>query len=222
MLVAELTERRTFALPEQFTAADGLKMLTQHRSTLLPVVHADDQVWIGNVYRHELLPQKGTATVLSELAHRDEAFIGYASHIFDAARLMLRHKTDILPVLGDHFHYEGFVTRDAIYDSIVRLLNVEETGRILFVEMEQQDFTLAQIVRFIEEENGRIMGMTVDSPNVQRNTFRISIKINLMEAGRILASLQRHGYTVSMPDGEEWLEAEFGQRADELMHFLEL
>jgi predicted transcriptional regulator len=222
MLIAEITERRSFALPGSASVPDALKRLSQQHSTLLPVVLEADATWIGNVYRHDLIQLKGQNILLGEFARRDDAVVKYSQHVFEAARVMKRTRCDLLPVVGVHNHFEGFITRDSVNEHIVSLLNVNETGQVLLIEMAQQDFTLAQIVRFIEEENTRVMGITVDAPTTHRDTFRVSVKINRIEAARIMSSLNRHGYTVSTPNQDEWLDAEFGQRAEELLHFLEL
>lgn len=222
MLVSELTEHRHIALPADASVSDALKQFNRQRVMLLPVVQQPEQLWLGNVYRHDLLEVKSSGEPVVALIRRDDAVINNSRHLLEAARLMQRLQLDILPVISEQHHYEGFLTRDRVNEQIVGLLNMHESGQVLLIEMTAQDFTLSQIVRFIEEENARILGMLVDLPTQHRPTYRVSVKINRVDATRILAMLQRHGYNASTPNQEEWLDAEFDARADELIHFLEL
>jgi signal-transduction protein with cAMP-binding, CBS, and nucleotidyltransferase domain len=222
MLIAELTEHRHIALPADASVSDALKQFNRQRVMLLPVVQQPEQIWLGNVYRHDLLEVKSSGESVAAFLHRDDAVVNYSHHLLEAARLMQRLQLDVLPVTSEHYHYEGFLTRDRVNEQIVGLLNMHESGQVLLIEMTAQDFTLAQIVRFIEEENARILGLLVDFPTKHRPTYRVSVKINRVDAVRILAALRRHGYSASTPNQLEWLDEEFDARADELIHFLEL
>lgn len=221
MLIAEIVERRTFAVPDTDSYTGVEKMLQKQKSVLVPVISKDAR-WLGNIYRHDLVASKNEQISLTDLARKDESVVSMSQHILEAARVMSRQRVDILPVVSTDDHYEGYLTREAVHEQIVRLMNLEEPGQVLFVEIEAHDFSLAQIVRFIEEENARLLGMLVDPPGSLRDTFRVSIKINKVDAGRIVSSLQRHGFTVSTPNEDASVNAEFLHRADELMHFLEM
>jgi acetoin utilization protein AcuB len=222
MLVAELTERRTFSQTEKNSVGEALRIMNAESVSVLPVISEDESTWLGNVYRSDLIRQKNQKQALESFVQRDQNWVLYSSHVFDAAKLMQKQRVEVLAVVGENFHYEGFILRTSVSEQLMRLLNVEEPGRIIVVEMSESDFMLSQIVRFIEEEKSKILGLTVESATGMRENYRISIKLSTLDVGRILASLNRHGYQAFLADPEEMLDAEFSHRADELLHFLEL
>ena len=221
MLVSELTQLRPLALTELHNVEEALKIMQAEEIRCIPVIDSSNETWLGNVYKDQVktLPSDQN---LSEVISKDAAFVHIGQHSIDATGVLLKFNVDILPVISNGNHYEGFVSREQLAEVVQRQINAEELGSILFVQMETRDYTLANVVRLIEVEGAKILGILVQTPDAINQEFRISFKINLQDASRVTESLRRHGYVVTNPTGEELLDSEIEHRADELLHFLEL
>lgn len=221
MLVSELTQLRPLALTELHNVEEAQKIMQVEEIRCVPVIDSSNETWLGNVYK-ERLDEFSPQQKLSEVIFPDSVFIQVGQHSIDAIGTFLKWNVDILPVLSNGNHYDGFVSREQMAEVVQRQLSAEEIGSILFVQMEARDYTLANIVRLIEVEGAKILGILVQTPDSSNPEFRVSFKINLQDASRVTQSLRRHGYVVTNPTGEELLDSEIENRADELLHFLEL
>lgn len=195
--------------------------MAKEQVTMLPVVHETGEQWLGNFYLEHAHKHEHHELV-GDIAERDSCATFHNQHIFDALRQILRHNISFIPVVGEGFHFEGIVTRDILLECMPNLLHIDDVGSVLLVELEDRDYTLTEIFRLIEADKVRILGMTVQAPDDHFPRFRISLKLNVQDASRILASLKRHGYIVTNPSKDELLEQEIEHRADELLHYLEL
>ena len=90
------------------------------------------------------------------------------------------------------------------------------------MEMEQADFTLADLVRIIEMEGAKILGVAVQQPRAENPSYRVSFKLNLEDSSAISSSLRRFGYTIISEANSEALDNNLSDRADELIRYLDI
>ncbi|MFO7924115.1 MAG: CBS domain-containing protein, partial [Bacteroidales bacterium] len=107
--------------------------------TLLPVVDQTTNRFIGMVSRESA--EKHENSIDSVLAIREaQYFVSIQNqNIFDAARLMDKHKLTLLPVLDSERHYMGVVDRSTLNERIVQVMNFTEYGSIITIHFEERD-----------------------------------------------------------------------------------
>lgn len=222
MLIAEIIQHAELALPAELLASEALSRLRRSKWDALPVVDTNSGIWLGNISTN-VLSRAEPESLLRDLVVSSGQVVHYNQHLFDAMRILLKYEMQVLPVVGDASHYEGWITREQTTLLLGRLCNVEELGSIIMVEMQEKDYTLSKLIRLIEEYDAKILSVSVQTPNLlDSKLFRVSVKVNVQEASRIKAGLKRHGFVVTTPNRDELLEMEFEHRADELIHFLEI
>jgi ACT domain-containing protein len=102
------------------------------------------------------------------------------------------------------------------------MLNLSEYGSIITIELGERDFMLSEIVNLIESEGGKILGLTVETPERADDTIRVSVKLSVKEINRIVATLRRYDYLVSTETRDETVDVDMRSRASELMHYLDI
>lgn len=222
MKVHEVVNKAIRPLRAIDTAREALAAMVECGVEALPVVDQTTGRFIGVVTRASA--DQHHLSGASVLTIRDEKSIVTLpdQHVFDAARLMEKHGLTILPVLDEDRSYMGVVNRRELNDRIVTLMNFTEYGSIITIHFEERDFTLSQPVRIIEAEGGLILGLSVEAPKARHPFFIVSIKLNLTDPGRIVASLKRHDYIVDQHTLDDQQDRRYEQRADELMHYLNI
>ncbi len=222
MLVFELVNTDVLPLKVADSAEDAIKAMDRYGMSSMPIVDHTTRKFLGMITRTQILDNR-EATPSSI---RDNAKVlptlDPDTHIFDAARYMLQHEQELLPVVDQKKTFIGVILREDMLEEIVNLVNIKEPGATLLIEMQQRDFTLSDLVRLIESEKTKILGLTVQPPQKEYDPYRISVKLNTTDAMHVTASLDRHGFTVSSQSEEYSLSHEYEERADELIHFLNL
>ena len=222
MLVREAISKIIKPLRAIDSAQDALSAMKESGQAVLPVVDQTTNRFIGMVTRESA--ERHHATTGSVLAIREEEFIFTypGQNVFDTARLMDKHNLTLLPVLDNSRNYLGVVERKFLFDEIIRMMNFTEYGSLITIHFNERDFTLSKLVRIIETEGGLILGLSVEAPKPNHPFYVVSIKLNLSNPSRIVASLKRHEYIVDVHSTEGQEDRRYEQRADELLHYLNI
>lgn len=145
-----------------------------------------------------------------------------SKHVFETARLMFANDLYLLPVVDHEHKYKGMVLKEDVVDALSSMFNLIATGSVLTIEFAERDYSLSDIVRIIEIEGGKILGIAVQQPNERNNNYRASVKLNLQDSSVVSAALRRYGYLIISEENSELLEYDFSERADELIRYLDL
>lgn len=204
------------------TVREALSAMIESGLVTLPVVDQTTNRFIGMVNRDSI--EKHPLLLDSVLAIREKYPVVTEpnQNVFDTARLMDKHSLTLIPVLDMAKNYMGVVEKNHLYRSIIKLMNFTEYGSLISVHFEERDFTLSNLVRIIETEGGLILGMSVESPKDNHPFYVVSIKLNLPNPARIVSALQRHEYIVDSFSIDHQENRRYEERADELMHYLNI
>ncbi|MCS6916496.1 MAG: CBS domain-containing protein [Chitinophagales bacterium] len=149
------------------------------------------------------------------------AFVRENDHVFQAVKLAVELKLTVVPVVDDELAYQGSIRTGSLLQALAQHTAVMESGSIIVLEMNLQDFSLAEIARIIEADKARIMGCYVmKSPVAGR--MLLTLKVNKSETQPIVASLERFNYQVVCVFGEPEHFAMLRERYDALMNYLKI
>lgn len=205
------------------TVTHALELMDGLEVGCLPVIDKTTNKLIGQVTRKQLQKVDNKDAAISVLELEEPAKIYKRQHIFEAARLMLLYEMRLLPVVDDKMTFVGMIQKQKVLESITDMLNLASYGSILTVELEQKDFTLSEIVHLIEVEGAKILGITVETPSSEGDTFKVSVKINLEDATRVASALRRYDYDVITEDvNSDVFGLDMEARADELLKYLDM
>ncbi|HAC24825.1 MAG TPA: hypothetical protein DCE81_07910 [Cytophagales bacterium] len=132
------------------------------------------------------------------------------------------HKLGIVAVLDDDNHYAGVITVQDVMTSFAQSAAVQMPGSILVLSMDLIDYSLAEICRYIEENNAKVLSSTLVEDPMDKGKIKLTLKINQDDLSRIVATLERFGYRVIARYREAKREDEGRERIDLLMRYLNI
>lgn len=221
MLVNEILNTEISPLRLSDTVATALMKIDLLHTTKFSVVDDDGRL-IGMASLEQLIEVVDEQALLSEIELAEPVYVPDYQHLFEASRLMLAHELYLLPVIDEERKFLGMVKKRDVLTALGDVFNLSTFGSVITVEMNQADFTLSEIVRIIEMEGAKILGIAVQQPRPEHPFFRVSVKLNLEDSSIVSAGLKRFGYTITSEANSEALEHNFSDRADELIRYLDI
>lgn len=212
---------------EPIYITDGIDHALEHMRDLeiekLPVVDAETRQVAGIMSASDLQRHEGEEQSVGKILEPGEPILVHPEqHIFEVTGLLLRNKVRFLPVVDEEGRYLGIVWRKHLFGSLSDMLSLSETGSVITVAVEQANYVLSDIIRFIEQEEARVLGLTVETHQNSKTIKRVSVKLDQTDVSRVVASLRRHGYVVQSESKDDMIEMEYEQLADEFLRFLEI
>jgi CBS domain-containing protein len=221
MLVQELTNRDISPLKLTDSVGNALLRIDLLHTTKIAVVDDNGRL-IGMASIDKMVEVVDEEVPLSEIRLEDPISVPEHQHLFEASRIMLAKELYLLPVTGKDMKFTGMLKKRDVLEALGEVFNLSTFGSVISVELSQTDFTLSDIVRIIEMEGAKILGVAVQQPKANNPVFRVSFKLNLEDSSVISSALRRFGYTITSEANSEALEHNFSDRADELIRYLDI
>jgi CBS-domain-containing membrane protein len=221
MLAKQALNNDIEPLGAQDTLSEGKRLMKELEVSTLPVIDRTTRKLRGQVSLNHLNAADDSDNI-SDLELDEAVKIYLEQHIFEAARLMLEHEMRLIPVVDNELTFQGYLGKLEVLETLTHMLNIPEAGSVITVELKQRDFTLSEIVHLIETEGAKILGVTVEMPEIRKGIYEVSIKLNLQEISRVAATLRRHDYTVLTDSSNEVYSVDVESRADELIKYLDM
>jgi CBS domain-containing protein len=119
--------------------------------------------------------------------------------------------------------YVGVITVQDIMASFAQTAAVQMPGGILVLSMDLIDYSLAEICRYVEENNAKVISSIMIEDPMDKGKIKITLKINQLDLSRIVATLERFSYRV-IGRYQETQTANSGEqdRLDLLLKYLDI
>jgi len=143
-------------------------------------------------------------------------------HYYDLLKKAYEASSNLVAVVDDQENYLGVVTIQDVVEAFSKMSSIQMPGTIIVISMLQIDYSLVEISRIIESEDGKILSSFIESHEVEPDKIRLTIKLNVENGSGIIAALERFGYAITSVFGkgdEELLEQE---RLDTLVRYLKI
>lgn len=221
MLVNEIlnTDIRPIAVTD--TVALALTKMDLIATTKFPVVNKD-KLLIGMAELDTLIEVDHEEMDIRDIELGDPIYIRNGNHIFEASRLMLTHELFALPVVDSDMKFLGMVRKREVLKALGEIFNLSVYGSVITVGVEHFDFSLSELARIVEEEGAKILGVAVQQPNSDNNTYQISLKLNIEDSSKVSAALRRFGYLITSEANSETMDTDYSERANELLRYLDI
>ena len=122
-------------------------------------------------------------------------YVNEEQHIYEVIELLARMELTLVPVLNQEKQFLGVITQEELTRKFAHLSAMQQPGGIIELEMNQHDYSLRDISKIVERNNGRILSLYVASSD-DNARLRVTLKINLTDLTSILETLNRYNYTV--------------------------
>ena len=226
MTIENLISEVTPPLRDNDTVEHAIGLLLELRVLHLPVVTADGYL-VGLISENQLLDASGPDALIESLLSLEPISVRPDTHIFDATKVIVDHSLTTLPIADDSGHYIGLVKRHNIFDQFARMLSTQEPGAIIALEVEQRDYSLAQLAYHIEQNDVKILSTATEHPVVTGSPhadgkMKVTLKLNVSDTARIRHILEHYGYRVVASFSEDHDDDDFKNRLQEFMRYLEV
>jgi len=186
----------------------------------MPVVESDK--YIGLVSEDEIYDRDSFEEPVSGMGVLPAPHVLSSQHIFDALAVAVRFNIPVVPVIDADHKYLGSISLQTLMSSMAKITNVEAKGAVLILEMGVHDYSLSEIARIVESENGRILASYVteyeDSTKID-----VTIVLNQTEISPVVKSLERYGYKVNaFFSGVNMMDDFYRDRYDLLMNYMKI
>jgi acetoin utilization protein AcuB len=221
MIAEELINHMIPPLKVSDDADKAIVWMEEFRCVHLPVV--DDGKLLGFISEEMILE---TNDIDRPLADFDlvgkKCTVLLNSHFYDILKIAGDNKLQIVAVLNDEQQYVGVITVQDIMISFAQTASVQMPGGILILSMDLIDYSLAEICRYIEENNAKVISSLMVEDPMDKGKIKLTLKINQKELTRIVATLERFGYRVIGRYHETQQDTGEKDKIDMLLRYLDI
>jgi signal-transduction protein with cAMP-binding, CBS, and nucleotidyltransferase domain len=220
LLAEDLLNQMIPPLKATDTTAKAARWLEEFHVSQLPVVAG--RHYRGLITEHDLADYENPDTQLAELPlGYTNVHVQHDQHFYRVMELAIEQKIQLVPVLDEQQEYAGVVTVSDALAAFGPVPGVAGTGSILVLTMEERDYSLSQISRYVEENNAKILSAHVIADEHDPYRIRLTLRLNTDNLGRITATLERFGYVVSAQfSGTPAVGDDEQERFDALLRYL--
>lgn len=221
MIAEELINHMIPPLKVTDDAHKAIEWMEEFRCRHLPVV--DEGQLLGFISEEIILESNDIERPLSGfmLVGKDCA-VQLDSHFYDILRVANDHRLQIVAVLNDEQKYAGAITIQDIMISFAQTAAVQMSGGILVLSMDLIDYSLAEISRYVEENNAKIISSSMIEDPLDKGKIKLTLKINQVELNRIVATLERFGYRIIGRYNEIKRDTGEKEKIDMLLRYLDI
>jgi len=203
------------------TGADILYQLDENKLQDLPVVEGNNLV--GSISENEIysfpdpdLPLKKQKITLK----RD--FVYEHQHLMDVIHVFAASKLTLLPVLDENEKYVGCIKLPMLINNLSEILEVENKGSFIVLEINQNDYVLSEIARIVESQDAKILNLFVVNSK-ETTKAEVILKINSLEIQTLVQTFNRYNYIIKATYTEdEKMYDDLRERYDSLMKYLSI
>ncbi|RSK49347.1 CBS domain-containing protein [Hymenobacter rigui] len=162
----------------------------------LPVL--DNRQYRGLITESDLLDREGVECLLGSLSlSYTDVHVQHDQHFYNIIELAVQNKVQLVPVLDAQHEYLGVVTVSDTLAAFGKVPVATSQQGIIVLAMEERDYSLTQISRYVEENNAKIMSAHVAQDEHDPYRIRLTLKLNTPNITRIIATLERFGYSIT-------------------------
>ena len=220
MLVADLITDEIPPLKLTDSIELALDWMEQFKVSHLAVVKGKEL--IGLVSEHDLIDYQNPTESIEQLkTPLLKPIIHNYQHTYDLLKLMISFNLTLIPVLDDKELYKGCITLKGLLQNISTMASVQDPGGVIVLEVNQVDYSLAQISSIIEGNDAKILSCHVSSlPDSTK--VEVTLKINVEDLSRILQTFNRYNYLVKASFQHTDFSGGMKNKLDEFLHFLNI
>lgn len=123
-------------------------------------------------------------------------YVSEGQHVFEVMELLDRLKLSLIPVLDEAKRYLGVITLMELLHYFTELSALNNTGGIIVLEMNTNDYSLAEIAQIVEANDAKILASYITT-DPQSTHMEVTLKLNVTDLTSIKQTFSRYNYTVA-------------------------
>lgn len=211
-------------IPPLKTSDDTHKAIVwmeEFRCTHLPVVENGEL--LGFISEEIILESNEIERPLAQFSLAGKTCtVQLNSHFYDILKVAGDNKLQMVAVLDEEQKYAGVITIQDIMISFAQTASVQMQGGIIVLSMDLINYSLAEISRYVEENNAKIISSLMIEDPLDKGKIKVTLKINQVELNRIVATLERFGYRIIGRYNETKVDTGEKDKIDMLLRYLDI
>lgn len=211
----------TYDIPPLVHTDSGEKAMNwmdEFKVSHLPVLKNGN--YVGLVSETDILDKLDFSEDLDVLfQHLPRPYVKADAHLFEILAKISEFKISVMPILDDQEKYLGCTNIFELMTTIANTSSMKEKGGILVLEVNQSDYSMAQIGQIVESNNAKILSSTILSDASSTN-LDITLKINQLDLTHIIQTFERYDYVVKAQYQNGMGSDDLKLRYDILMNYL--
>lgn len=148
--------------------------------------------------------------------------VNQQKHFYEVLRLAYAHGIRLIAVEDNDDNFLGVISIEDVIDAFASTASVSTPGAILILSLEYRDYSLSEISRIIESNDGKVLSAHLSNDTKDLGKVNLTLKLNIEEVSHIIATLETNGYSVSESFNNPLVQSEDSERFDNLMNYLNL
>ena len=218
MQASELISSSIVSLHPDDNGEKALSLMDDLRVSHLPVVR--NKFYLGLISENEILEWVSTDELIEK--HLPNLMAPHAlgsQHLFDIIEILEVNSLTVVPVLDKNKKYLGAISNRKLLYTIAKSSAVQNMGGVFVLEINQNDYSMSEIARIIEDSNAKILSSYITSvPNSTK--MELTIKVNKTEIDGIISDFERFEYKIMASYQESGSQEDMMQRYESLMRYL--
>lgn len=210
-------------IPPLKTSDSGLKALNwmdEFKVSHLPIVN--HQAFLGLISDSDILDLNAPDEPLgNHPLSLVRPFVYETEHMYDALKLVIKMNLSLIPVLNNENQYIGNITLKTIATFFAQSAAVTDPGGIIVLELDQNNYSLAQIARIVEDNDTKILSLYIRTDK-DSTGLELTIKVNREDIRGILQSFARFNYSVKTTFQQSEFSEDMRSRFDMLMNYINM
>jgi hypothetical protein len=221
MRADELISRTLTAFSPETTVSQALDKLEQMNQEALPLVTLDQ--FEGFITEGMLLDLVDSDGVLAGInTQGKDCYIYSDQHPYDAFRKASEFGSNVVAVLAGDKKYIGTICISDLGRYIGKQFFLEPNSSVIVIRVLERDYSLSELSRLVEANHVKIVQSYVEIDETDALYLLVTLRINSLEFGRVVATLERFGYQVFELFGHSDLPNLDMERLGNLLRFLDI
>lgn len=220
MVAIELITEEIPPLKHTDTGEVALRWMEEFKVNHLAVLKGEN--FVGLLSEDDLLDKNDLSKTLHKLFdHLPRPYVKGTSHIYEVLAIASDDHLTVVPVLDEKENFLGSIGIVSLMQRIAETGSIKETGGIVVLEMNDTDYSLGHISQIIENESAKVLSAFITSSPSSKK-LELTLKINVVELGRIIRALERYDYHVKASFQRNSHHEDLKNRYEELMKYLNI
>ncbi|MEY3432546.1 MAG: hypothetical protein RL131_482 [Bacteroidota bacterium] len=216
---SQLSEPFSLTVDVHQTVEDVFQLFGDEYDGFVPVLEGNQ--FLGFISAPELEDLDASVSLDNVQHLLIKAFVKSSDHFFQALKIRSKFQLNLIPVVSEKLEWEGVIKEDRLLDQAASVLGITEKGSLLVLEMSALDYAPGEINRLVESNDAMVMGLNTQV-DPQTGFMQVILRINREDISDVVASFQRHDYTVLFYYGEEHYENSLQSNLDHLLNYLNI
>jgi signal-transduction protein with cAMP-binding, CBS, and nucleotidyltransferase domain len=220
MYARELISEDIPPLKTSDTGERALAWMDEFRVSHLPIVNNVD--FLGLISESDILDfNSASEPIGGHSLNLSRPFVFDYQHTYDVLKVMSSLKLSVIPVLNDKDQYLGLIHLSTLLQHFAEMASMKESGGLLVLELNIHDYSLSEISRIVESNDGKILSLYISS-HIDSTKLEVTIKINKTDLSSIIQTFNRYNYTIKASFHQSEYVDDLKDRFDSFMSFLNI